>query len=391
MARLGVANKVRPGMSIAVTAGSRGIAGIDRILATVVVELKRMGGEPFIVPCMGSHGGASPAGQVEVLQSLGVTEAAMGCPIRASMETVQIGVTPEGIPVYQDKHAYNADGIAVVNRIKAHTDFTGPIESGLMKMLTIGLGKHTGALSAHRHAIRYTYAAVILSIAREVIRRSPLLFGLGIVENAFDETALVQAIWPQEIEAVERELLQRAKALMPRLPFQQLDALLIDAMGKEISGSGMDSNVIGRRIVFGEGEPESPRITRIAVCDLTEKSHGNAVGIGLADYTTKRLADKIDRYQTYVNGLTSGSPERGRLPMVAADDREAAEWALMTCGAVDTARARFVRIKDTLHLARFFASEALLPDITADARLKIIGKFEPLCFDDAGRPLPREV
>ena len=232
IARLGVARKVRPGMSVAVTAGSRGITGIDVILATVVAELKRMGAEPFVVPCMGSHGGANAAGQVEVLHSLGVTEETMGCPIRASMEAVQIGVTPEGIPVYQDKFAFSADGIVVVNRIKAHTDFTGPVESGLMKMLTIGLGKHTGALSAHRHAIRYSYAVVIASMAREVIRRAPLLFGLGIVENADDETALVSAIWPQDFETVERDLLQRAKTLMPRLPFHQLDVLLIDDDGQ---------------------------------------------------------------------------------------------------------------------------------------------------------------
>jgi hypothetical protein len=391
IARIGVARKVRPGMSIAVTAGSRGITGIDLILATVVAELKQMGAEPFVVPCMGSHGGATAAGQVEVLHSLGITEQTMGCPIRASMEAVQIGVTPEGIPVFQDRFAFSADGIVVVNRIKAHTDFTGPVESGLMKMLTIGLGKHTGALSAHRHAIRYSYAAVIASMAREVIRRAPLLFGLGIVENANDETALFSAVWPQDFEAVERDLLQRAKALMPRLPFRQLDVLLIDEMGKEISGSGMDTNVLGRRIVFGEGEPDSPHITRVAVCDLTEKSHGNAIGIGLADFTTRRLVDKIDRYQTYVNGLTSGSPERGRLPMVAEHDQEAAEWALMTCGAVDSSRARLVRARNTLHLARFFASEALLPDIEADPRLKIVGGFAPLAFDDSGRPLPKEI
>ncbi len=262
--RLGVAARVRPGMSVAVTAGSRGVAGIPVILATVVAELKRMGARPFLAPCMGSHGGATAAGQVEVLHSLGVTEATVGCPIRASMEAVQIGVTPEGIPVFQDKLAFESDGIVVVNRIKAHTDFTGPVESGLMKMLTIGLGKHRGALSAHRHAIRHTYRVVIASMAREVIRRAPLLFGLGLVENANDETAITAAIWPQDFEEVEQALLLRAKELMARLPFHQLDALLIDRMGKEISGSGMDSNVLGRRIVFGEGEPDSPRITRIA-------------------------------------------------------------------------------------------------------------------------------
>ncbi|MCX7670927.1 MAG: DUF2088 domain-containing protein, partial [Anaerolineae bacterium] len=257
-----------------------------------------------------------------------------------------------------------------------------------MKMLTIGLGKHQGALSAHRHAIRYTYRAVIVSMAREIIRRTPLLFGLGLVENARDETAIVRAMWPDEFEEGERELLRRAKAMMARLPFRQLDALLVDYMGKEISGSGMDTNVLGRRIVFGEEEPESPRITRIAVCDLTEASHGNAIGVGLADFTTQRLVDKIDRSQTYINGLTSGSPERARLPMIAANDREAAEWTLLTCGAVDTTRARLVRIRDTLHLDRFYASEALLPEIAADPRLKVVGEWAPLAFDAAGRLAP---
>jgi|YNPBryantNP2012_1023418.scaffolds.fasta_scaffold01292_9 hypothetical protein len=386
--RLGVAARVRPGMSVAVTAGSRGIANIPLILATVVAELKRMAARPFLVPCMGSHGGATAAGQVEVLESLGITEATVGCPIRSSMEAVQIGVTAEGIPVFQDRLAFEADGIVVVNRIKAHTDFSGPVESGLMKMLTIGLGKHQGALAAHRHAIRYTYRAVIVSMAREIIRRAPLLFGLGVVENARDETAIVAAAWPEQFEEIEQSLLQRARAMMARLPFHQLDVLVVDRMGKEISGSGMDTNVLGRRIVFGEAEPESPRITRIAVCDLTAASHGNAIGIGLADFTTQRLADKIDRRQTYINGLTSGSPERARLPMVAANDREAVEWALLTCGAVDTARARLVRIQDTLHLERFYASEALWPEIAADPRLKVVGEWAPLAFDAEGRLAP---
>ncbi len=388
MARLAIARSVRPGMSVAITAGSRGIANISLILATIVTELKQLGANPFLVPSMGSHGGATAAGQIEVLHSLGITEETVGCPIRASMETVCIGATPEGIPVFQDRLAFTADGIVVVNRIKAHTDFTGPVESGLMKMLTIGLGKHQGALAAHRHAIRYTYRVVIAAMAREIIRRAPLLFGLGIVENARDETAIVRAIWPDDFEAAERQLLEQAKAMMARLPFAQLDALLVDRMGKEISGTGMDSNVLGRRIVFGEEEPAGPRITRIAVCDLTEASHGNAVGIGLADFTTQRLVDKIDRRQMYINGLTSGSPERARLPMIATNDREATEWTLLTCGAVNTQDARLVRIQDTLHLERFYASAALLPDIQANPRLRVIGEWAPLAFDAEGRLAP---
>jgi len=391
MARLDVAKKVRPGMAIALTAGSRGINGIPTILATVAGELKRAGAEPFIVPSMGSHGGATADGQLHVLHTLGVTEEAVGSPIRASMETVQIGRTPEGIPVHMDRLAAGADGIVVVNRVKAHTDYSGPVESGLMKMLTIGLGKHLGALTAHRHAILLSYATVIASVGREVIRRAPLLFGLGVIENAYDETAAVVASWPHDFETADQALLERAKQIMPRLPFERLDVLIVDEMGKEISGTGMDTNVVGRRMNLSEPALASPHVTRIVVRDLSARTYGSAIGIGLADFTTQRLVDKMDRQPTYINCLTANAPENGRIPMIGATDREAVDWAFLTCGAVEPADVRLTRILNTLHLERFYASEALRSEIEANQRLKIVSAWEPLAFDPTGALTPDRV
>jgi hypothetical protein len=392
MRRLGVAEKVRPGMRVAVTAGSRGINGIPTILATVVGELTRLGAQPFLVPCMGSHGGATAEGQLAVLHSLGITEATVGCPIYASMETVQLGVTPaEGIPVLIDKIASEADGIVVVGRIKAHTDYTGPIESGLMKMLTIGLGKHAGALTAHKNAVQLSHAVAFVSVAREVIRRARLLFGLGVIENAYDETAEVVAAWPADFEATEQTLLQRAKALMPRIPFEQFELLVVDEIGKEISGTGMDTNIIGRRLIFGEPAPISPVITRIVVRDLSSHSYGNGIGLGMADFTTQRLVDKLDRRPMYVNCLTAMVPENGRIPMTAEHDREAIEWALLTSGNIPPLQARVVRIKNTLHLERFYASEALLPEIAANRRLRVVSDWAPMAFDATGMLLPDKI
>ncbi len=391
MQRLGVATKVRPGMRVAITAGSRGIAGIVTILATVVDELKRLGADPFLIPAMGSHGGATAEGQVAVLNSLGITEPAMGCPIHSSMETTQIGRTPEGIPVLIDQIAAGADGIIVVNRIKAHTEYTGPVESGWMKMLTIGLGKHRGALMAHRNAVQLTYRVAIVSVAREIIRRAPLLFGLGVIENAYDQTAQVIAAWPPDFEPIEQAALQRAKELMPRLPFPKLDILIVDEIGKEISGAGLDPNVIGRRMVFGEAEPTSPVITRIVVRDLTDKTYGCGIGLGLADFVTQRLVDKLDHRPTYINCLTAMAPEKGRIPMTAPTDRAAVEWAFVTAGAVEPPRAKIVRIKNTLHPERFFASEGLLPEIQTNSNLQIVGEWQPLSFDDAGALQPERM
>ena len=391
LARLGVAAQVRPGMRVAVTAGSRGINGIPVILRTVVAELQRLGAEPFLVPTMGSHGGATAEGQVAVLHSLGITEAAVGCPIHSSMATVQIGETPEGIPVHIDKLASQSDGIVVVSRIKAHTDFTGPVESGWMKMLTIGLGKHAGALMAHKHAVQLSHAVAFTSVARAMIRRANLLFGLGVIENANDETAEVVAAWPHDFEETEHALLPRAKALMPRIPFDRLDVLVVDEIGKEFSGTGMDTNIIGRRLIFGEPAPTSPVITRIVVRDLSRHSYGNGIGLGMADFTTQRLLDRLDRRPMYINSLTAMAPENSRIPMTAASDREAIEWAFLTAGNVPPPAARWVRIANTLHLDRFYVSEALRSEVAADHCLRVVGDWQPMAFDELGNLLPERI
>ena len=388
--RKGVAGRIRPGMRVAVAAGSRGINGIPRILSTVVGELKRLNAEPFIVPAMGSHGGATAEGQLSVLHSLGVTEQAVGCPIHSSMDTVQIGETPDHIPVLIDKIASHADGIVVVARIKGHTEYSGPVESGLMKMLTIGLGKHQGALTAHKNAVQLTYRVAIVSVAREIIQKSKLLFGVGLVENAYDETAEVVVAWPEDFEETERALLKRAKAFMARIPFNIIDVLVVDEIGKEISGSGMDTNVIGRRMVFGEPEPVRPVITRIVVRDLSKNTYGSGAGIGLADFTTRRLVDRLDRRPTYLNCLTAMTPEKARIPMTAESDREAIEWALLTVGNTPSPLARLMRIRNTLHLGKFYVSEALLPEIEADQRLRVVSEWQPLAFNEKGAIQPEQ-
>jgi hypothetical protein len=304
---------------------------------------------------------------------------------------VRIGVTAQGTPVVIDRLAAGADGIVVVNRIKAHTEYTGPVESGWMKMLTIGLGKHQGALMTHRSAVQISYREAIVAVAREIIRRAPLLFGLGLVENAYDQTAEVTAAWPGDFEEIEKAMLLRAKALMPRLPFGRLDILIVDEIGKEISGSGMDPNVIGRRMVYGEPEPPAPSIIRIVARDLSENTYGSGVGIGLADFTTQRLVDKLDHRPTYINCLTAMTPEKARVPMTGRTDREVVEWAFLTIGAIAPQEARVMRIRNTLHPDRFYASRALLPEIDANPRLTVVSGWSPLAFDAAHMLVPDRV
>jgi hypothetical protein len=388
MERLGVATRVRPGMLIALTAGSRGITGIPLILRSVAAQLREWGAEPFLVPAMGSHGGATADGQVAVLESLGVSEATVGCPVRASMDTVRIGTSAEGIPVLIDRMASEAGGIVVINRVKVHTDYFGPPESGLLKMLTIGLGKHQGALTAHRNAVQMGHAQAIRSVARAMIGSAKLLFGLGIVENAYDQTAAVATCWPADFEETDKRLLEQAKQLMARLPFDRLDILIVDELGKEISGSGMDPNVIGRRMIFGEPGMSTPVITRIVVRDLSPKTYGSGVGVGMADYVTQRLVDKLDHRPTYINCLTAQAPENARIPMTATHDREAVEWAFMTAGAVESRQARVVRIQNTLHLEHFYASETLQEEIEANPTLKICSEWAPMAFGEDGAIIP---
>ena len=378
---------VRAGESVALAVGSRGIVNVDAVVRATVDDLKARGARPFIFPAMGSHGGGTVEGQRSVLEHYGITEAAMGCPIRATMEVVQIG-TALGLPVWVDAHAAEADWIGVINRVKPHTGFTGTVESGLFKMMTIGMGKHRGAVQAHRANIRHGYEAMIVALGREMLARARIAFGLGIVENGYDETALVRAFLPGDLEAGERELLRQAKAWMAKLPFDPIDLLIVDEMGKDVSGSGMDTNIIGRHATFFEPPYTSPKITFVVVCDLTPHSYGNATGIGNADFTTRRLADKIDWEATYINGLTACSPGGVKLPTVLDSARDAVAVALACLGRERIEDIRAVRIRNTLRLTEVEVSESFLPELATREDLTPLGAAAPLAFDVGDALLP---
>jgi hypothetical protein len=376
--------RVKPGDTVAVGAGSRGIANIDVVVGATVRWLKELGARPFVFPAMGSHGGGTAEGQLSVLEHYGITEATMGCPVRATMEVVQVGEAL-GLPVWLDKLASEADWIGIVNRVKPHTDFKGSIESGLFKMMTIGLGKHKGAIQYHRANIHHGYEAVITSVGREMLIKSRIGFGVGIVENGYDETALIEAFRPEDLEAGERRLLKSAREWMARLPFSPIDVLIVEEMGKNISGSGMDTNVIGRPSNPHEPFPNDPKILWIVTLDLTEESYGNAVGIGNADFTTRRLVEKIDMKPTLINAITACAPGGAKVPATFDTDREAVETALSCIGLTPPEKARVIRIKNTLMLGEIEVSEAYAAEIAKRPELTPIGDASPLPFDAAGR------
>lgn len=385
--RIGLDKKVKPGARIAITAGSRGIAHYAEILKTVAEEVKEVGGKPFLVPAMGSHGGATSEGQIEVLRSLGVTEESVGAPIVSSMEVEEVGRLKNGAPVCVDRKALEADGIIVVNRVKPHTDFKDKIESGLMKMMVIGLGKQKGAEILHSHQAE-GYHKLIPLIAKTIMEKTPIILGLAIVENALEEIVIVRAILPERIEKEEAKLLEIAKQLIGQIPFKEIDVLIVDEIGKNISGQGMDTNVIGRFWIPGECKPRAPRIKRIVVLDLTGETHGNAIGIGLADLTTKRAVEKIDYDSTFVNSLTTGWPEVGRIPIFLPNDRDAIATAISTCGPINPSEAKIVRIKNTLKLDHMWISMSLLESIEPNEelkkRLEVVGKPKEMQFDVLG-------
>lgn len=375
---------ITPGASVAITAGSRGIANINTILAEVVAELKKIGARPFIVPAMGSHGGATAEGQKRIIEHYGITETAMDAPIKSSMDVVEIGTTSDGVPVLLDRNAFEADHIIVVNRVKPHTDFEAEIESGLIKMMAIGLGKQKAADHYHNVFMDLGHYRVLVSVAREIIRQCPIAFGLAVVENQKDETEIIQAILPDKIEAAERELLSKAKGYLARIPFDPIDILILDEMGKDISGTGMDQNVIARTVIPYHQVPARPKITRIFVRDLSAGSEGNATAIGNADFTTSRLVAKIDRPATYMNAITSSCPEAVRLPPYFESDREVLDAALKTIGNIRTENARIVHIRDTLHLQQMVISEPMLAEVAGMEGVSVEGSPAPMDFDAHG-------
>jgi Uncharacterized conserved protein len=365
---------IKPGQSIAVAVGSRGINNLNKIVKTTINYFKELGAVPFIVPAMGSHGGATAEGQKEILRGYGVTEEDMGVPIKSSMEVTLIGNTPKGIPVYMDTNARAADMVVPINRVKPHTSIKGPIESGLCKMCAIGLGKHIGCSRLHEEG-RPDFSNVLTSVAEVFLAKANIGFGLAVVENAFDKTARIKAVGKTEWIEEERKLLVEAKAMMPRLFVPDVDVLVIEQFGKDISGAGMDSNVIGRSITGRLTESvgyTGPQVKRIVVLDFSEGAHGNGSGIGLADFITKKVFDKFDFIATYANAIASDGPEGARIPIAMETEREAILAAVKCCGKMSESGPRIVRIKDTLHLSEILISENMLPLIKGNNRLEIV-------------------
>ncbi len=388
--RLDLRSRLKPGGRVAVTGGSRGVANIATILRATCDGLKELGAKPFIVPAMGSHGGATAEGQLAVLARYGVTPESMGVPILASMETVEIGRMSWGLPVLVDRHAFDADHIVLVNRVKPHTNFRCHVESGLMKMLVIGLGKHQGALLAHRAAVDVGLDRMVPEVGRFSLSKLPILFGLGTVENARHQTAQVKAMLPEALEETESHLLKAAWNLLGRIPFDFLHLLIVDEIGKDISGTGMDPNVIGRMYLFPNEEPKNPRYVRILVRDLTKKTAGNAVGMGLADFGTRWLANKVNFHYTYTNALTGLSPMRSKMPIIFETDREAIQGALKTVGLTQPPDAKVARIRNTLAVEYLQASEALLPEIKGQSHLEIVDGPWEFHFSESGDLLDKE-
>lgn len=385
LARLKLAEKVRPGQRVAVTAGSRGIANIQLVIKAIVDHLKALGAVPFIVPAMGSHGGGTAEGQRGIVERYGMTEEFLGCPIRATMETVIVCKTVEGIPVHFDRYAYEADHVVVCGRVKPHTGFVGDIESGLMKMMLIGLGKHAGAKIYHRAIQDYSFGQIVRSVAQRVLNECGVVAGVAVVENGYDETALIKAVAPDEFEPREKELLVLAKKWMPRLPFDRADVLLVNEIGKNISGSGMDTNVVGRKYNDHVAAPdEYPKIRRIAIRDLTEETHGNATGVGMAEFCTRRLVERANLEITKINCITGGHPTAAAVPPTYDNDREMLETAFSTVGLVEPEEATLLWIRDTLHLAEVECSVAFLDEARTRDDLEILTEPRELVFDDAG-------
>ncbi len=375
------------GDPIAIAVGSRGIKDLSLIVRGIVVAVVSRGGRPFIVPAMGSHGGATAEGQEAVLASYGITEEGVGAPVRSSMEVVEL---PQGdcpCPVFMDRLASEAAGTIVVNRIKPHTDFHGPTESGLVKLITIGLGKHRQAMEVHRAGVR-GLREHIPACAGRVLAEGNILIGVGIVENALHQTHMVRAVPAAGIFEEEKRLLPLARSLMGRLPAEELDILVVDMFGKDVSGTGMDTNVIGRMRIAGEAEPDSPRIAAILLTDLTDESHGNALGMGLADFITRRVYEKIDFASTMENAVTGTFIERAKMPLVADTARQAIEQAMKFCRFRDLKDLRVLRIRSTLELADFYASQPLWAEISGRADVEQVAEDLVELTDGTGELAP---
>jgi hypothetical protein len=380
----GILNKIKPGQSVAVTIGSRGITNMPLIIKTLVAELKRVGAEPFMVPAMGSHGGATADGQRDMVIGMGYTEEYIGAPIRSDMSPVQVGVSENGFPVYFDRNAYGADWTIVANRIKPHVAFRGPVESGLQKMITIGLGKQQGADICHELGFG-EMAVNIPAMAKVSLEKANILCGIGILENPYHETSRIEVLENPEISTVEPILQAEAKLLCPRIHFDKLDVVLIDEIGKDISGTGFDTNVVGRyHTPYISGGPD---VRRLSVLDITDVSHGNANGLGIADFTTQRAYKKMSFEHTYPNALTSTVPLSVKIPMVLKSDKQAIQASIKTCNRLDKQNVTILRMKNTNHLEILEVSACLREYVEAHSHLELVEGPYSWTFDAEGNLL----
>lgn len=382
LGRLNLAAQVARGQSVAITAGSRGVANMPLILRAAVEHFHGLGAKPFLVPAMGTHGGGTAEGQRHVLESYGITEPFVGCPIRSQMETVVVAQAAQGFPVHFDRLAFEADHVLVVNRVKPHTRFVGPVESGLLKMILIGLGKCEGAGIYHRAIQDYSFQEILRSVVDQVLAKCRILAGLAVVENAYDQTAKIEAVRPQEFESREKELLVLARQWMPRLPFRHVDVLLIDRIGKNISGTGMDTNVVGRKFDDHRARDEEfPKVRSIALRGLTPESHGNAAGIGIAEFCRTQLLEETDFEALRLNAITAGHVTAAMQPLDYPTDRQMLEAALMPIGLTEPQDAKLVWIANTLDLTELECSTAYLEKARNRDDLEVLTEPRPLPFD----------
>jgi len=382
-----IQERLKPGMSVALAVGSRGITGLAEMVQAILAALREIGAKPFIVPAMGSHGGATVEGQLALLAGYGVTESALGVPIKPSMEVRSVGKTEQGVEAFVSVEALNADGVILLNRVKPHTDFGGELGSGLMKMLVVGLGKHVGAASFHRAAAIQGHGAVLSALWPICLEAVPVIAGVAVVENQTHQTTTVEVVPASSIETREKVWLREAAGYLPSLPFNDIDLMIIDRIGKNISGTGLDPNITGRHVdgylSSLKRNPADPvTIRRLFVRDLTPESNGNAIGIGMADFTTARLVQAMDPQITYTNCLTALSIQAAKIPVTFDTDKEAIARALTTVGRPDVTQARVVRILDTLTLDQLSVSEAFASEVEQHPDLETMSALEPMQFDD---------
>jgi len=376
--------KVKVGSRVAIGVGSRGVADIDKITRAVANEVKKLGGKPFIVPAMGSHGNAVAEGQVRILKDYGITEETVGCPIEASMDVVCAGTMQDGTPVYFDRIASEADLIIPINRVKVHTDIVGDAGSGVMKLMVIGLGKHMGASTIHRRGLPVLKKS-LFEASDIIMKNMPIAIGVAVVENAYHQPAIIQALEPETLQEEELKLFARSKELMASLPADQIDFLLVEEFGKDVSGSGLDTNIIGRIGIWREPEFESPAITKIVALRMTPASHGNAVGIGLTDFTHRELVESIDRDALNTNMLTATYVQRGMIPVTLANEEEAVKAGVDTCWRQPHQDIRMMVIKNTAEIENVYVSEAMLDEMRSRGNVEIIGEPIELGFDKEHR------